>query len=64
MPELDDIALLRQYAKDSSESGFATLVEHSGIHKWLEAPEHRSDANGTDWGWMQQRTLARAGQSP
>ena len=64
MPELDDIALLRQYAQDSSESAFATLVEHSEIHKWLEAPEHRSDANGTDCGWMQQRTSALVGQSP
>jgi RNA polymerase sigma factor (sigma-70 family) len=27
MPELDDIALLRQYAEDNSESAFATLAE-------------------------------------
>ena len=26
MPEMDDIALLRQYAEDNSESAFATLV--------------------------------------
>jgi DNA-directed RNA polymerase specialized sigma24 family protein len=27
MPELDDIALLRQYAENNSESAFTTLVE-------------------------------------
>ena len=27
MPELDDIALLRQYAEDNSESAFAALAE-------------------------------------
>jgi hypothetical protein len=27
MPELDDIALLRQYAEGNSESAFSTLVE-------------------------------------
>jgi prepilin-type N-terminal cleavage/methylation domain-containing protein/prepilin-type processing-associated H-X9-DG protein len=39
--------------------GFAFADGHSEIHKWIEKPEPDSDANETDWGWMQQRTSAR-----
>jgi prepilin-type N-terminal cleavage/methylation domain-containing protein/prepilin-type processing-associated H-X9-DG protein len=43
--------------------GFAFADGHSEIHKWLEAPEPQSDANETDWNWMQQRTSAKVGTS-
>jgi prepilin-type N-terminal cleavage/methylation domain-containing protein/prepilin-type processing-associated H-X9-DG protein len=36
--------------------GFAFADGHSEFHKWLETPAKDSEANETDWGWMQQRT--------
>jgi prepilin-type N-terminal cleavage/methylation domain-containing protein/prepilin-type processing-associated H-X9-DG protein len=36
--------------------GFAFADGHSEFHKWLETPQKDSDANETDWGWVQQRT--------
>ncbi|HTV61953.1 MAG TPA: DUF1559 domain-containing protein [Verrucomicrobiae bacterium] len=36
--------------------GIAYADGHSEIHKWLQTPEPESDANATDWGWMQVRT--------
>ena len=36
--------------------GFAFADGHSEFHKWLETPAKYSDANESDWGWMQQRT--------
>ncbi len=36
--------------------GFAFADGHSEFHKWIETPEAHSDANPSDWGWMQQRT--------
>jgi prepilin-type N-terminal cleavage/methylation domain-containing protein/prepilin-type processing-associated H-X9-DG protein len=38
--------------------GFAFADGHSEFHKWLETPAKDSEANETDWGWMQQRTSA------
>lgn len=44
--------------------GFAFGDGHSEIHKWKEKPVAEAGANGTDWGWMQQRTSARVGSEP
>ncbi|MGA3267787.1 MAG: prepilin-type N-terminal cleavage/methylation domain-containing protein [Verrucomicrobiota bacterium] len=44
--------------------GFAFADGHSEIHKWTQDPQPQSNANVQDWGWMQQRTSARVGQSP
>ena len=41
--------------------GFALADGHSEIHKWLEKPQAQSDANDTDWNWLQQRTSAKVG---
>jgi prepilin-type N-terminal cleavage/methylation domain-containing protein/prepilin-type processing-associated H-X9-DG protein len=41
--------------------GFAFADGHSEIHRWIEAPEPESEANPTDWGWMQQRTSVYVG---
>ena len=44
--------------------GFAFADGHSEIHRWMEKPEDHSDANETDWGWMQQHTSARVSNGP
>jgi prepilin-type processing-associated H-X9-DG protein len=44
--------------------GFAFADGHSEIHKWVEKPVDNSDANETDWTWMQQRTSAKVGTAP
>jgi prepilin-type N-terminal cleavage/methylation domain-containing protein/prepilin-type processing-associated H-X9-DG protein len=44
--------------------GFAFADGHSEIHQWIERAVDHSDANETDWDWMQARTSARVGQSP
>ncbi|HTV61174.1 MAG TPA: prepilin-type N-terminal cleavage/methylation domain-containing protein [Verrucomicrobiae bacterium] len=41
--------------------GFAFADAHSELHHWIQTPEPESDANETDWGWMQQRTSAKVG---
>lgn len=44
--------------------GFAFADGHSEIHKWIEKPEAKADANETDWDWLKQRTSARVGSEP
>ena len=44
--------------------GFAFADGHSETHRWIQTPEPESDANETDWGWMQQRTSAKVGTEP
>jgi len=44
--------------------GFAFADAHSEIHKWMDKPAPQSDANETDWSWMQQRTSAKVGTAP
>jgi prepilin-type processing-associated H-X9-DG protein len=39
--------------------GFAFADGHSEFHKWQETPEKQSEADPSDWGWMQQRTSVR-----
>ncbi len=41
--------------------GFAFSDGHSETHRWIQIPQPASDANETDWGWMQQRTSAKVG---
>jgi prepilin-type N-terminal cleavage/methylation domain-containing protein/prepilin-type processing-associated H-X9-DG protein len=38
--------------------GLAFADGHSEIHRWLGAPQPKSSANPTDWGWMAERTSA------
>ena len=44
--------------------GFAFADGHSEIHKWIQRPVPQSEANETDWTWMQQRTSAKVGTAP
>jgi len=44
--------------------GLAFADGHSEIHKWQSRPENHSDANETDWSWLQQRTSAKVGNNP
>jgi prepilin-type processing-associated H-X9-DG protein len=48
----------------NSACGFAFADGHSEIHKWVAQPAPMGDATAQDWGWMQQHTSARVGQSP
>jgi prepilin-type N-terminal cleavage/methylation domain-containing protein/prepilin-type processing-associated H-X9-DG protein len=45
-------------------AGIAFADGHAEIHKWIGTPEPQSEANQTDWSWMQQRTSAKVGNEP